>query len=230
MVMNQNPIQPLEVNMFTRMFIVTTVLMGLVSACAPPKATDVPAQSTDIFEVGIEPATATSDNQAVKDELEPAMKAMFSGITDDTLALMQFVEVPCANVDGLGGPPPCPEGVSEGTALEVFPTLGSEGTLVSREDLTNMLVNLQVKSLYAVYREIPNPNAEPHYQPGEYAMLFEREMNDMPMPIVLQVTDGRIVRIDYHIGISPEEILKEIPVENVIVPPQEAKAWTESVR
>jgi hypothetical protein len=180
--------------------------------------------------VGIEPATETSDNQAVKDELEPVMKAMFIGLTDDKLALMQFVEIPCANVDGLGGPPPCPEGITEGTALEVFPTLGSEGTLVSREELTNMLVNLQVKSLYAVYREIPNPNAEPYYQPGEYAMLFEREMNDMPLPIVVQVTDGRIVRIDYHIGISPEEILKGIPVENVIVPPQEAKAWTESVR
>jgi hypothetical protein len=52
----------------------------------------------------------------------------------------------------------------------------------------------------------------------------------MPLPVVLQVRDGRIVRIDYHIGTSPEEMLKEIPVERVLVLPQEAKAWTESVR
>jgi hypothetical protein len=91
-------------------------------------------------------------------------------------------------------------------------------------------LNLQVKSLYAVYRQTPNPNAEPYYQPGEYAMLFERDINDMPLPIVLQVTKGRIVRIDYRIGISPEDILKEIPVDQIIIAPQEAKAWAEAVR
>ena len=210
--------------MFTRMLIVMTVLLVLVSACAP-------ARGTDVLEVGIEPATATNSNQAVKDELKPIMEAMFSGMTDDTLALLQFVKVPCANIDGLGGPPPCPEGVAEGTPLEVFPTLSSHGSLVSREEITNMLAtSLLVKDLYAVYIEEPNPNAESYYQPGEYAMLFDREMNDMPIPVTLQVKDGRIVRIDYHIGTSPEEMLKGIPVEKVIVSPQEAKAWTESMR
>jgi len=213
----------MEVKVFTRMFIVMTVLLVLVSAC-------VPAEATDVLEVGIEPATEIRSSQAVKDEVKPIMKALFSGMIDDTLALMQFINVPCANVDGLGGPPPCPEGVAEGTALEVFPTLSSHGALISREEATNMLVNLHVKSLYAVYSVEPNPNAEPYYQPGECAMLFERFINDMPIPVTFQVKDGRIVRIDYHIGITPEEILKGIPVEKVLVSPQEAKAWTESVR
>lgn len=209
--------------MFTRFLIVLTVLMMMVSACAP-------AEGTDVFEVGVEPVTEVGSGQAVRDELQPIMEAMFSGMLDRTLALMQFIEVACANVDGLGGPPPCPEGVAEGTALEVFPTLSSHGALVSREEMTNMLSSMQVKNLYAVYSVEPNPNAEPYYQPGEYAMLFERHINDMPIPVTLQVKDGRIVRIDYHIGTSPEEMLKEIPVEKVLVTPQEAKAWTESVR
>lgn len=236
MAKNQYLDQPLEVKMFTRFLVIMTVLIMMVSACAPAQGTDVveldaPTQGTDVFEVGIEPAKQTSHNQAIKDELEPILKAAFSGITDDMLSLMQFIEVPCANVDGIGGPPPCPEGITEGTALEVFPTFSSHGTLASRAEMTNMLAaTLQVKNLHAIYRETPNPNAEPYYQPGEYAMLFERELNDMPLPIVLQVTGGRIVRIDYHIGISPEEMLKEIPLENVIISPQEAKEWAESVR
>jgi len=211
--------------MFTRMFIIMTVLMVLVSACAP-------ARATDVLEVGIEPATETSSNQEVKDELQPVMKAMFSSFVDDKVALLQFIQIPCANVDGLGGPPACPEGVTEGTALEVFPNLGGEGSWATPEEMTTMFtnLNLQVKSLYAVYRETPNPNAEPYYQPGEYAMLFERELNDMPLPIVLQVTDGRIVRIDYRIGISPEDMLKEIPVEQIVIAPMEAKSWTEAFR
>ena len=61
-------------------------------------------------------------------------------------------------------------------------------------------------------------------------MLFERDMNDMPIPVTLQVKDGRIVRIDYHIGVSPEEILKEIAVEQIVITPQEASVWTDSVR
>ncbi|HAV78596.1 MAG TPA: hypothetical protein DCX53_14705 [Anaerolineae bacterium] len=209
--------------MFTRFLIVIAILTMVVSAC-------VPAEGTDVFEVGIEPATEISSSQVVKDELQPIMEAVYSDTLEGTLALMQFVEISCANVEGLGGPPPCPEGVAEGTLLEVFPTLSSHGALVSREEFTNMLLNLQVKNLYAVYLEEPNPNAEPNYQPGEYAMLFERELNDMPIPVVLQVKDGRIVRIDYHIGISPEEMLKGISVEKVLVSPQEAKAWTESVQ
>lgn len=196
--------------MFTRIFTVMVITMLLVSACAP--------------------AAETNSNQAVRDELQPILKAVFSGSDEDRLALIQFVNTPCANVEGLGGPPPCPEGVAEGTEMEVFPVLGSEGSLLSLEEVTNMMSDLQVKDLYAVYRETPNPNAEPYYQTGEYAMLFERETSDLQLPMVFQVKDGRIVRVDYHIGVSPEDILKEIPIEQVVIAPQEAKAWTEALR
>ena len=62
------------------------------------------------------------------------------------------------------------------------------------------------------------------------AALFERELNDMPLPIVLQVTGGWIVRIDYHVGISPEEMLKGIPVEQILITPQETQAWMDFIR
>ena len=210
--MGSTLLQPVEVKMFTRLFIVMTVLTIMVSACAPSGGTEV------------------SSNQAVKDELGPIMRAIFSGIVTDQLSVIQYTKVGCANQDGLGGPPKCPEGVAEGTVVEVFPVLGSEGSFSSPAEMENLLTNTSLKGLYAVYRVTPNPNIKPYYPEGEYAMVFERDINDQSLPIILRVQDGMIVRMDFRFGITPEEILKEIPVADVIIVPQEAKAWTEAVR
>ncbi|HEY5731754.1 MAG TPA: hypothetical protein VIS72_17025 [Anaerolineales bacterium] len=209
--------------MFTRMFIVMIVLLMLVSACAPVRATDV-------LEVGIEPATETNTNQAIKDELQPILDAMLGGSLDEQVAVIHYSQTACANVEGLGGPPPCSEGVAEGTELEVFPTLGSEGSFIEPENMHTFLNNSILKNLYAVYRVTPNPNIEPYFPEGEYAMLFERDMNDISLPVVLRVMDGKVVRMDFSFGVSAADLLKEVPVENVLITPQEAKAWTESVR
>ena len=195
--------------MLARFLIVVSLLSMAMTACAP---------------VEVDP------NSVVKDELGPILKTVVSGSDADRLALLQFANVPCANVEGLGGPPPCPEGVAEGTEVEVFPVLGSEGSLLNLEEMTNMMLDLQINSLYAVYRETSNPNAEPYYQTGEYAMLFERSMDNMQMPVVFQVRGGRIVRIDYRIGMSPDDILKDIPAEQILVDPAEAEAWAKTLR
>ena len=209
--------------MSARKFIVMLVLLMLVSACAP-------ANGTDVFEVGVEPAPPTDVNQAVKDELQPILKAILGGMLNEQIALIQYARIPCATVEGLGGPPPCPEGVAEGTEIEVFPTLGSEGSYVAPENMELFLNSSIVKSLYAVYRVTPNPNLEPYIPEGEYAMLFERDMNDISLPVILHVVEGKIVRMDFRFGITAADLLKEIPVENVLVTPQEAQAWTEAIR
>ena len=209
--------------MSARKFIVMLVLLALISACAP-------ANGTDVFEVGIEPAPSTDVNQALKSELQPILRAMLGGSINDQIAVIQYARIACANAEGLGGPPPCPEGVAEGTELEVFPTLGSEGSYITPENMETFLNNSIVKNLYAVYRVTTNPNLEPYIPEGKYAMLFERDMNDIPLPVVLHVVGGKIVRMDFRFGISAADLLKEIPVENVLVTPQEAQAWTESIR
>ena len=209
--------------MFTRMLIVMTVLLVLVSACSP-------AMGTDVFEVGIEPATESNTNQAIKDELGPIMKAMLGGSLDEQVAVIQYSIIACATVDALGGPPPCPEGVAEGTELEVFPILGSEGSFVAPENMLDFLNSSLLKNLYAVYRVTPNPNIEPYFPEGEYAMLFERNLNDISLPVVLRVMDGKIVRMDFSIGVPAADLLTAVPVENVLITPLEAQAWTESVK
>ena len=209
--------------MFTRMLIVMTVLLVLVSACAP-------ARATDVLEVGIEPATESNTNQALKDELQPIMVAMLGPSLTDRADVIQFSQIACANVEGLGGPPSCPEGVAEGTELEVFPTLGGEGSYVAPENIETFFNNFLLKNLYAVYRVTPNPNIEPYYPEGEYAMIFERNINDISLPVVLRVMDGKVVRMDFSVGTPAANLLTAVPVENVLITPQEAQAWTEAVR
>lgn len=224
--------------MSARKFIVMLVLLALVPACAPTNGTDVvedrtavSEDGTDVFEVGIEPASATdANNQALKDSLQPILRAMLGGSIDDQLAAIQYSQVACANMDGLGAPPRCPEGVAEGTVMQVFPMLGSESSFAKPEEMAGVLDRAIVKGLYAVYRVTPNPNIEPWFPEGEYAMIFERDMNDISLPVVLRVLNGKIVRMDFSAGVSAADLLKEIPVEHVLVTPQEAQAWTESIR
>ena len=196
--------------MFSRHFIVMAVLLIMISACAP--------------------ATEIDSKDAIKDELQPILRAMLGGSINEQIAVMQYTSTACATGEGLGGPPPCLEGVAEGTIVDVFPVLGSEGSFVKPEDMEMFLNDSILKSLYAIYRVTPNPNIEPYYPEGAYAMLFERDLNDIPLPVILQVQDGKVVRMDFRFGISAADLLKEIPVENILVTPQEAQAWMESIR
>ena len=206
--------------MFARMFIVITVLLILASAC-------VPASPTNVFEVGIEPATVAISNDAVKNELQPILSSMLQGNVTDQLALLQYTQAGCTNVQGFGGPPACPEGVAEGTIIEGFPIVGSEGYLVKPEEMEVYLNDALPKNLYAVYRVTPGPNDVSYFPVGEYAMLFERESTESSLPVNLRVMDGKIVRIDFPQVNSVADVLKEIPLEQIIIPPQEAAAWSE---
>ena len=98
------------------------------------------------------------------------------------------------------------------------------------EEMEGFLIDVLPKNLYAVYRVTPDPNDDKYFPVGEYAMLFERELNDAPVPIILRVTDGKIVRLDYPQVNSVDEILEDIPPEQILIPPPEAVAWSEQSR
>jgi len=195
--------------MSVRLFVVLSLLLLAMGACSP---------------------AGTTSNAAVKDELQPILRAMLGGSLDEQFAVIEYTRTACAAVEGLGGPPPCPEGAVEGTDVDVFPVLGSEGSYIAPENMETFLINLSLKSLYTAYRVTPNPNIEPYFPEGEYAMLFERNENNVSLPVILRVADGKIVRMDFSIGISAADLLKEVPVENVLVTPQEAKDWSETFR
>jgi DNA-binding CsgD family transcriptional regulator len=74
---------------------------------------------------------------------EPGVDAILAAIEErdiPTLASrLRFVEEPCvADPEGLGAPPTCPEGVADGTPIEVFPGAACHGWWANRDDTAQL--------------------------------------------------------------------------------------------
>ena len=193
------------------------VLSALVlSACTP---------SAGVFDVQIIPAAAAKGDQSALDEVRPLAVALLSGLPEDRRPFVQFLTTTCTTADGLGGPPKCQFGEPDGSPVRVFPLGGVEASYLRPEEINRML-DFGVNKLYAVYRTDPNSRPEPFWPASEVALLFEREEKDNPVPITAFVQDGNLVRLDITPGVTPEQILNGIPVEQVILPPGQAQAWS----
>ncbi|MDX1436076.1 MAG: hypothetical protein R3335_04655 [Anaerolineales bacterium] len=218
--------------MKTRLSLILMLLIlaqAVLTACTPVEG---------VFEVDIQPASQVQQIQAAEttpefvvgpaplEEAKAIALAMLGGSITNVIEYVELVKIPCTTSDGLGGPPQCAEGEPEGTEVAVFPSGGAEGSFVRQEDLEESLAfNLTLKKLYAVYKVTPSPYLESYFPPGEIALLFERELNDFPIPITALIQNGKLVGLNFGIGVSPEDILKGIPVADILVAPQEVNAW-----
>ena len=156
-----------------KILVVGFLLLGLVlSACASP--VENPTR------------TGIADVDVVLDAVE-------SGNIQSVRELFQFTETFCTTAEGLGGPPKCRAGEADGTPVSVLPFLGSEGSFL-REDEVDGWTGLQATSLYAVFRVAETVYSDKDYPAGEYGILLLAEENGLGT--VLQVTGGKIVRID----------------------------------
>ncbi len=118
--------------------------------------------------------------------------------------LTHYSKIACGIVDALGGPPRCTEGESEGTIVEVVPFLGPEGTHTRRADYESWS-GPDVLGLLAVYRNSGEVWSDPNFPAGDYGLVFL--MSRGIEVLILQVSDGKIIRFDYKMGgISTEEI------------------------
>jgi hypothetical protein len=118
-------------------------------------------------------------------------------------------------VEGLGGPPPCLEGESEGTLVDVIPLIGGEGGHLRREEIRSWQ-GLTVTELVAAYRLSDQVFADVNYPAGEYGLLFSGALE--AESVTVHVRDGGIVRIDHHMGASLEEIVQREAGEMILEP------------
>ena len=83
------------------------------------------------------------ENDGGKDlpaELDPVISAVLSNDLEARRALIHFTTAGCTNAQGLGGPPKCEPGQTEGTPVQYLPILGpGEGVTVLPEDLDRSL-------------------------------------------------------------------------------------------
>src|SRR3989304_3834358 len=127
------------------------------------------------------------------EEIDRIIVAALAGDTARLREMIQYPPLRCLTLEGLGGPPPCREGESEGTLVEVLPFIGPEGSHLGREDVQDW-TGLDVRELVAVYRLSDQVYADENYPAGDYGVLFAGQPGIKG--ITVHVRDGGIVRID----------------------------------
>ncbi|MEZ4517676.1 MAG: hypothetical protein R3C44_12910 [Chloroflexota bacterium] len=136
--------------------------------------------------------------------LDPVLEALAGGDPERIADRFQTLETPCTTADGLGGPPKCEDGVTDGTVVTVFPVLGSEGSFVPAQGILTVVENMDIGGLFGIYQVTSEPTAEEAYWPsGDYGVVLTGS-GSVPAYTLL-VADGEIVRLIYHLDVGPEQ-------------------------
>jgi hypothetical protein len=170
-----------------------TILIAVTSAgCGDD---DAPATSTPPPVPGHPLSARTGNTQA-----DAVLDAVTGGDTAAVRSLLDFVALPCAATQMLGGPPPCPPGTPTGTLVDAFPLgQGCEGSYVDAGTAEQVTITLPPGArLYAVFTSQPaagNP-AKLEFPRGATVIVFTYPSGAPEHPVgsrALHVTDGRIV-------------------------------------
>lgn len=137
------------------------------------------------------------------EELDSILAAVASRDRDGLESLIQYTSAPCTTQDGLGGPPKCREGEAQGTLIDVFPSIGSEGSFIRKPEIDSW-TGVDAQALFAVYRVSPDGVEEEYYPRGAHAIVFLT--NGGELAVTLRILDGRIVRVDYPFYQSLDEL------------------------
>jgi hypothetical protein len=160
-------------------------VFSLLAACAPSTA-----------------GPAAGDKVPHLDDL---IGAVGSGSPDDLLPLVAFSSLPCTTAEGMGGPPKCLPGEAEGTLVEVLPVLGPEGHHMRRAAFDNW-PGLGSAQFYAAFRNAPDTYSDEFFPAGDYGVAFDQGKQGY---VVFRLTGDGIVRLDYLVGQSIDDLLEE---------------------
>jgi ABC-type glycerol-3-phosphate transport system substrate-binding protein len=182
--------------------------------------------SPGVLDIQVVPAEQAQPPQVNLDPIQPVSIAFLSGGLEERRAFVKYTTSPCTTASEPAGLPRCTAGEAEGTRVTVFPLGGVQPSFLRPEEIVQRL-DLKVKDLYAVYRVSEPTSKSPGKVIGEYGLIFDHEEGEQSIPVTAFVQDGELVRLDYHNGMTAEEVLNAVPLAQVILPPQQARAWSE---
>lgn len=164
--------------------------------------------------IGGYPASTRTGNT----DVDPVLAAIESGEGEQIIAATAFSEIGCmVNPQGIGAPPTCPEGVADGTIMQVIPGGSCEGYLTPRAEYeTNPIVPGIGMQLYAIYRNLPPDHAEKAFPSGDYTILYESRQGWASR---VAVSGGKIVNRLFGCGETPAQVLSR-PHGEFILPPK----------
>jgi hypothetical protein len=113
-----------------------------------------------------------------------------------------FIQAACTSDSGLGGPPKCASGEAEGTKVDVFPILGSEGSFTRKAE-ANLKDTLGSIDLKGVFKVVADFKAEEYYPAGDYGIVLAQPGGQQIY--VLRVTKDGIVRLDNPVQLPGKE-------------------------
>jgi hypothetical protein len=160
---------------------------------APKPLTDEPAVVAPATQASVEQEYFPLDTRTGLGEIDRILAVVESNDLHGLRDLLGFTTTACTTADGLGGPPKCLVDEADGALVDVLPFLGGEGSFIRKADI-NDWQGIDVSRLYAVYKVSESAYSEEYIPAGEYAIMFVAPDN---MPgVVLQVRNGKIIRID----------------------------------
>ena len=152
-------------------------------------------------------------------EIDQVIDVMRDTDIDARLDLVKFTTTPCTTTGGLGGPPKCEPGETDGTIVDAFPISTGEGYFV-RPDNIQGVFGFSVRGLLAVY-VVPEDAYHTDYWPaGEYGIIFTSKEGGSPHVIIVLVEDGSIVRLEFYPGWPPYDLIWEKSDEFILPPIQ----------
>ena len=198
---------------------ILTLVVVLLAACSP-KATATTMPETLLTEQPAQPTAAPQyhplDTLTNIPEIDVIIRAVAKGDPQELRNLFGYSKIACMTVNALGGPPPCRDNEAEGTLVEVLPSLGPEGSFLRKDEAQNF-PGLNVTGLYAVYRVPDAAFSDENYPAGDYGIVY---LTDENFPeVILQVTHGKIVRIDYVFGYPESNTLLPEGVTDFVLEP-----------
>jgi len=151
------------------------------------------------------------------DEIDKVIDTILSADVEARIALVHFTTSACTTADGLGGPPKCEVSEPDGTLIEAFPVLSSEGSHVRPAQIEEVM-DFAVGGLLAVYQVPDDAFQSDSWPAGEYGLVFSSDDGSYPHMLILLVENGQIVRLDSVMGRSPFDLIRERS-DKFILPP-----------
>jgi len=169
------------------------------------------------------PKTQPSGIRTGNLDVDPVLEAIDSGDPAKIVAATHFTPVPCSyNQQGIGAPPGCPAGVSDSTPVEVIPGAACEGYYTPREEYEQR-PSLPIgpeSRLYAVVKLRPPSPPNANWPRGDYALIYATPQASATFGSTIFVAGGKIVSRSGGCATSPEQTMKNMEIESVLLAPR----------
>lgn len=154
----------------------------------------------------------TSEDEARRTG-DPDLDAIVEAVEERDMAaiasLVQYQTLPCTTEQGIGGPPKCEEGQTDGDEATVFPVAVCEGEWRARAVFTLSELVLGARGFHAAVEPTDGATLGGEWPESDTLLVFHQELGDEFTGSRLHIADGRIIGMmrNCDIGLGPAALM-----------------------